>query len=790
MHFTCDLSCLVVLDMVTLVDRSKSAAASIRGGLRSGAAVAASAASSLWALGSGFHALLIWVCASRDFRLRWKTGFRASSRRPKSMMADWWPRSLEAGRLKPDSDLGVQRVMSALLQRDWWRPRAWMRWLRLSAVRVPPATAYQPKDSAGSAAQRDLATRPVVACRITSVAPRVLLLDTAGYSTLGCAAAPVAQQRGTFGKQEAGAQCPGGGLPQTGLQITAAVCCCGGPSTESLASEGRASAAGCIRRQGYGTAGSIEMKTCTRTADVVDALPVELFLRQGQNFTLAIPLLGASTVDAPLLAPTKACRRSYCSHHVTLRQDVALGDHDVIGQSLGHTWKSPFTCGGLCPGLLLLEPQRDADDRQASLQRPVPVVMLDDGLVVAELQAALQAEKQVGANWAANNVDNLLIDLGTFVQYAAELRRVAAPVMTQAASGLLRHGRVPPCFCKGSSGGDGGADKSWACCSSSGGSGRQCIIPAAGCDPSSLSPAARAVMSVCDVAEDIPAASGAALPPPTSLCCVACALLLLRGFLDQYLSIETAEHLGEGLLRYASMAGWTRTASYILSCLIELRRIDVLAGALLGTYWDGEIGGYVYGQHPRFQLATSASTASASFIVPPRLFLTNKQLVKTTSSWLLMGAVPSCRALQVVGGPAALACLRMALMAIQRRMQGVLTLPLRVTVVIFIMMLVVYWCAHQLLVGALHRFTAQRGGTSHEGLVGLSALALSTCVAMVAGEALVAWCLPIVSGPVCHGGASHGKARVWGPGSRRHGHGRLVTYMWPDWALGTGRGFW
>ncbi|GLC42435.1 hypothetical protein PLESTB_001098400 [Pleodorina starrii] len=475
-----------------------------------------------------------------------------------------------------DPELGIHHLEIAVLRRPWLRPRTWVSWARqffwkmILEDLMPNSSAAQqsysgrragPSAGAGPRSRQKGTAAPgrVIASRITAVAPRVVLLDRAAERF---------EDQLPPGVGAHGQPLPAGSsaAPPSAacLQVSASLCC-SSPSGAAGSVERQCGACGACGGGGNAAGGRSRAEVC-RKASCAAALSLEVMLRQGHGFSSVWALSGEARDPGAAAGPSatpKPCRRPQCRQHLALRQDIRLATCDD-----GYTkWPAPL-CSGLGPGLLLLDTRTGAKQRTLA-QRPVPVLVLDDPWVAQEVQVAL-SDKQVTAD-----ADNLLVDLGLFVQHIADLRCAAAPVTALADAGLLRSLRTPPCCC-------------WQL-SSRGSSGKRCSGFAAGARPSNAGatchePPGSGATSASDgpgEAEGAPAfASAAAARAPL---CVACELNRLRCTLTRYhLNLNHALSLGESLLRYSTAAGWHRTASYISSCLVDLQRIHVIVDAVLG----------------------------------------------------------------------------------------------------------------------------------------------------------------------------------------------------------------
>ncbi|GIL50635.1 hypothetical protein Vafri_6766 [Volvox africanus] len=494
---------------------------------------------------------------------------------------NWMLQQLDDAPMKSRSQLDATNVRAAIILRPWWTPRnlAWWGWsaiTRLGATMVElqeslwmlstgirstrsvnrrscsgrgnigssiknrrhaerrraaaasaAGAAYGAKiDEVKSGALR----RPVIASRIMSVTPRVVLLQK---PEAGTEAQPPVITRpreqhlpihvASFGH----------------LQVAATVCC-GLPIHINAVVGSKTCRCACrAGRRPPDAAGEFDREDVTSCMEFGPL--AEVMLRHDSRFARTCTITevwdpqGAGPGPS---GPQKACRRAQCRLHLTLRQEIRLLDSvkrdSAVVEAAPDVQLDP-EADQLGPGLLLVDPRTRADS-YLSGQRPIPVVVVDDPLVADELQAAL-ADKQ-GATCTAANWDDFLIDLGVFLVRTAELHRAADPVLQHVYAGRLRSGPVPPCCC-----------------------GRR--TP----DISAMHVSSRG-------------------PGVTTSSCVSCSLLQLQEALNQYLSASRSLSLGERLLRHATASGWNHTASYIWSRLGDLQRIDALLGT--GSWVDSQ----------------------------------------------------------------------------------------------------------------------------------------------------------------------------------------------------------
>ncbi|GLI60773.1 hypothetical protein VaNZ11_003005 [Volvox africanus] len=488
----------------------------------------------------------------------------------------WMLQQLDDAPVKSRSQLDVTNVRAAIILRPWWAPRnlAWWGWsaitragammvhlqesLRMLSTGIRSTRSVNRRSCSGRvnigssiknrqhADRRRAASaagtayeakmdevksgalcRPVIASRIMSVTPRVVLLQKPEAGTQ--AQPPVSTGTGPCEQH----------LPIyvasfAHLQVAATVCC-GVPIPMNAVVGSKmchwACRAGRRLPDAIGEFDRVNVMSCTERGPLA-----EVMLRHGSRFARTCTLTeiwDPQGAGPGPLGPPKACRRAQCCLHLTLHQEIRLLDlinKDSAAVDAPDVEIDPEAYY-LGPGLLLVGPRTRANPCFSG-QRSIPVVLVDDPLVAAELQAAL-ADKQ-GATCSPANWDDFLIDLGVFLMRTAELHRAADPVLQHVYAGRLRRGPAPPCRC-----------------------GRRTQD-----------------ISAMHVSSGGPGVTTTSSTQP----CVACTLLQLREALNQYLSASRSLSLGERLLRHATASGWNHTASCIWSRLGDLQRIDALLG--------------------------------------------------------------------------------------------------------------------------------------------------------------------------------------------------------------------
>ncbi|GIL81021.1 hypothetical protein Vretimale_9291 [Volvox reticuliferus] len=497
---------------------------------------------------------------------------------------DWLPQRLEDAPMKTRSQVDVANVRAAMIPRPWWTPQnlacwgwtavtragaavvhfqesLWMLSTGIRCTRSLKSRSCSGRGCVGSSVKRSrhadrrravsaagaasgtekemdertsrAQPRPVIASRIMSVNPRVMLLHR---PDAGLQAQPPA----CTGPREQ--HLPPNTASMAPLQVAAAVCC-GTPIHYStvVGSKHLCRADSRDSRRPLGATCECyrgDEMSCTEGGPLT-----KVMLRHDSGLVRTCTLTEISDPQGARPGPSeppKTCRRDQCHLHLTLRRDIQLLDsiktESAAAEPLNVKVDPEAVRRG--PGLVLVD-QRTRADFCLSGQRPIPVVVVDDPLVAGELQAAF-ADTQGATGCSAANWDDFLIDLGVFLKRTAELRSAADPVLLHVYAGRLRHGPAPPCCC-----GD---------CSQK--------------------------ISAMHVSRGYSGVNTTSLSPP----CVACSLVQLKEALNQYLSASRSLFLGERLLRHATASGWNHTASYIWSRMADLHRID----ALLGTGSGGD----------------------------------------------------------------------------------------------------------------------------------------------------------------------------------------------------------
>ncbi|EFJ45111.1 hypothetical protein VOLCADRAFT_106126 [Volvox carteri f. nagariensis] len=513
----------------------------------------------------------------------------------------------------PDAELGMVRLRAALLRRSWLSLRGWGQWLRSATLRMAASLATldqtlgtfssAPTSSrirsgsnsrrGGSSTCRRRLMRgmssevvlggeaasivdvdgsaahalhgKVLAGRITSVAPRVVLLGPhGGGHQCQLPSATASDSQWLPGSTAAAAAAH--------IQVTATVCHARPSHPLGIPEGGKVhlSSASTLARRVDPPCGPGESSSPAASCGNCSGPTLEILLRHGRSFagtcTLSTEVEGSSGAvqGGPSARSLKASHSAQLQDVKVLRQEIRLAEDCVMSESAAGGLRALQLAPGagmLGPGLLLLESlARPAGQIASAAQRPGPVVLLDDPWVVEELHAAF-AGKQAAMTCSAANSDDLFVDLGVFLQHVADLRRAARPVLAFVEAGRLRHGPMPPCCCR--------------CRQRAQESPQPAYVPAesVSADGKLLASSDAAMRTPASAAAE--AASGPPVPE-----CVACGFIRLRGALHQYLSTPMALHLGERLLRHATASGWTRTSSYISRCLVDLQRVDVLVSAV------------------------------------------------------------------------------------------------------------------------------------------------------------------------------------------------------------------
>ncbi|KAG2484747.1 hypothetical protein HYH03_016494 [Edaphochlamys debaryana] len=268
----------------------------------------------------------------------------------------------------------------------------------------------------------------------------------------------------------------------------------------------------------------------------------------------------------------------------------------------------------------------------AAQQRPVPLVAMDDSEIVRELQAAIATPYDT----ISPAVDELLLDLGLFVQALAALRPPAShalslvagrPGLSATSAGTLAS-RLPPCSrCGAGSSAPGGrpmdfrgslvavlvAWLTWLFaaivglwrprlrrCGPSRAPGAQtCGTPgSAAVLTGRHATGSRAVAEqsggiALDGPGDESGQSGSAVQPGPagSDACPLCAWRAVEAVQRRLLPLQVLLSLGTGLLRYTVALRLYRTASYVASGVDELQRIAVLQGLMARLAGGADSGG-------------------------------------------------------------------------------------------------------------------------------------------------------------------------------------------------------